>query len=396
MMVDIVTLLLTIGAGALPLPASVLLAEVLAAYVPKRRESDSEGGVTFSIVVPAHDEAQVIERTLIALKQSIDGQTRIIVVADNCTDATADIARSAGAEVVERKNETERGKGYALAAGIKYLRADPPDVVVFFDADTIPEDQAVRRLVDHASRACRPVQAVYLLNAPADAGPRASVSALAFTTKNLVRPAGLARLGMPCHITGSGFALPWSIASSTALASGNIVEDMQLGVDLAIAGQPVTLCESALVLGQLPAGTDTAATQRRRWEHGHLRTLFTQCPRLLIQAVRQVRLSLAVLALDLAVPPLALLTAGLVGMWVLACLWAATVGPSLPLWISSAGCFLLLSTVFLAWLRSGRDRIPLKSLLSVPFYVAWKLPIYAGFLLRRETVWQRTKRQGVQ
>ena len=72
---------------------------------------------------------------------------RLLVVADNCTDHTAAVARAAGAEVLERRDAERRGKGYALAAGVDTLRAGPPDVVVIVDADCRPAAGAIDRLV---------------------------------------------------------------------------------------------------------------------------------------------------------------------------------------------------------------------------------------------------------
>jgi cellulose synthase/poly-beta-1,6-N-acetylglucosamine synthase-like glycosyltransferase len=72
--------------------------------------------------------------------------------------------------------------------------------------------------------------------------PKDSISALAFLVKNLVRPSGLKQLGFPSLLTGTGMAFPWSIIRSVSLASGNIVEDMHMSLDLAIAGHPTLFC----------------------------------------------------------------------------------------------------------------------------------------------------------
>src|SRR5262249_7121868 len=150
------------------------------------------------------------------------------------------------------------------------------------------------------------------------------LSAFAFQYKNVVRPLGLDWLGLPCLLTGTGMAFPWPALRDAHLASGNIVEDMKLGVDLALAGHPAKLCPLARVSGELPSGRDAAVTQRTRWEHGHLQTLLTQAPRLVLASLRQWRPSLLGLALELSVPPLSLLlllwavaVAGALGWWAL-------------------------------------------------------------------------------
>ena len=128
-----------------------------------------------------------------------------------------------------------------------------------------------------------------------------------FWSKTGVRPQGLDRLGFPGILTGTGMAFPWSVIQSASLASGNIVEDMQLSMDLAIAGHPTLFCPDTKVIGLLPQQAQAAKSQRTRWEHGHLQTMLTQVPRLVREALRQKRLDLLVIALDLSVPPLSLL-----------------------------------------------------------------------------------------
>src|SRR5947207_6900556 len=122
--------------------------------------------------------------------------------------------------------------------------------------------------------------------------------------KNLVRPLGLDRLGLPVPLTGTGMALPRSVLRHVSLASGNLVEDMQLGLDLALAGCAPKLCLDAQVIGRLPSDTQAALGQRRRWEHGHLRTILVQVPRLLCLGLVRLRPAAWAMALDLIVPPL--------------------------------------------------------------------------------------------
>jgi len=316
----------------------------------------------------------------------------VVVVADNCSDATAERAREAGAEVLERREAALRGKGYALAHGLRHLAARPPDLVVFIDADTRVEPGAIRALRECAGESGRPAQAVNLLDAPPDAGPTALISSFAFLVKNLVRPAGLARLGIPCLLLGTGMAIPWARIDVDRLATGNIVEDMQLGIDLAIAGAPPMLCLGARVVGILPSASRAALTQRTRWEHGHLVTLFTQSPRLLWHALTRGRLRLLGMAIDLAVPPLALLCLLWTVVTAAAGVFAIRGGSRLPAIVSGAAGGALLFSVFLAWARHGRRRIPGRVLILAPLYILWKIPVYLAFFFRRQKAWVRTPR----
>jgi hypothetical protein len=163
-------------------------------------------------------------------------------------------------------------------------------------------------------------------------------------------------------------------------------------LDLAVAGHPPRLCPQARVRGELPASDRVAAGQRRRWEHGHLQTLLTQVPRLLAVGLRRGRPGLIGLALELSVPPLSLLfllwavvLAGAVAFWRLG------EGSPLPALVTACGGLAVVLAILAAWAKFGRDRLPFTALMAAPFYVLWKVPIYATFLFRRQKKWNRTE-----
>jgi cellulose synthase/poly-beta-1,6-N-acetylglucosamine synthase-like glycosyltransferase len=382
-------------------PIGALAGLVFAALLPARkRGSDLPGArCAAAILIPAHDEALGIAATLATIIPQLLPQDRLIVIADNCTDATAEVARGLGATVLERQHATEKGKGFALAFGMEHLRGPgAPNVVVMMDADCLVHVGAIDALIRTAAELGRPVQAVYLMGSPANPSVKDHLSAFAFLTKNLVRPRGLDRLGAPVLLTGTGMAFPWASIADVPLASGNIVEDMQLGVDLVLRGRMPAHCRQAQVTGQLPSGEKPALTQRKRWEHGHLRTLFTQVPRLLLASILRPRI--LPLVADLVVPPLALLAMLWLGVAVLIAAGLFVTPRPLsprsmdlvPAYVHIATGLVFFLTTLLAWGRFGRKTIPLRALLSVPFYMIWKIPLYLGFLFRPEKQWVRTQR----
>ena len=387
-------LLLAVNA-VLAVPAAIVLVECLAALWPARRRPASAAAAPppLAVLVPAHNEEPAIADTVREIRSQLEPGDRLIVIADNCSDATAARARAGGADVLERTDDRRRGKGFALAHGLESLKSAPPGLIVIVDADTQLSPGSLSALRRRAAESGRPVQAVYLLDVPPDAGPTAGVSAFAFLVKNLVRPAGLDRLGIPCPLLGTGMAIPWSLMDVRRLATGNIVEDMQLGIDLAIGGHPPELCLDARVTGTLPSGTKAAFIQRTRWEHGHLGTLLTQAPRLLGHAILKVRPALAGMALDLSVPPLALLCL----------LWALAAGGSLalalrgaerlPALVAAATGGMIALSIVLAWARHARGIIPGRVLAFAPFYALWKLPLYLSFVFKRQKSWVRTPRE---
>lgn len=373
--------------------STVLLLECICALFPVSSFNDSKNqDIKVTVIVPAHNEEAIIRSTLIEIKSQLKNQN-LLVIADNCTDRTAEIARKIGATVIERYDVQKIGKGYALDYGLQFLASDPPDVVVCIDADCKVDQGAIEQLSQLAMKTKRPVQATYLMAKYGESSLKQSVSAFAFKIKNLVRFLGLARLGVPCLLTGTGMAFPWSVISYVNLASGNIVEDMKLGLDLTIAGYPPIFYPEANVIGYLPQELHTAKNQRTRWEHGHLKTLITYVPILIKESINQKRFSLIFSALDLCIPPLSLLVVIWLGL-ILSSFAATFFGASLIslLLLNISGCLIFIA-IFTAWIKFGRNDLPLFELLSIPFYILWKIPLYFQFVRQPENTWTRTKRE---
>lgn len=386
--------LLTLSVLALSIPVGMFCLEVALSLMPRRPRAprDARESSRLAVLIPAHNEAAVVARTLQTLVPTLPPGSRVIVVADNCTDDTAAIARQCGAEAIERHDTTRRGKGFALDFGLQHLAANPPHAVVFLDADCQVRADTIRLLGETAASTGRPVQGLNLCDPDPRGGTLQAVSGLAFRFKNLVRTLGLSRLAGLCYLTGTGMALPWPLVSRVKLADGNVVEDMQLGIDLALAGHSPLFLPEARVDSPLPQQRSAARTQRTRWEHGHIKTLLTQVPRLVGLAVSHRRLDLAWLAMDLAIPPLALLVCCGAVIWFVSLLALSAGASPAPLLAASLLGGMLAAAVFAGWIAHCRERIPLVSLLAVPLYAAWKLPIYVAFLLKRQREWVRTER----
>jgi len=380
--------------GVLLVPVTFILIEVISALSKGRsrlRELPPRPP-NIAVLVPAHDEEKVLAQALRAIKAQIEPSDRILVIADNCTDATAEVGRAFGATVIERQDPDRIGKGYALDFGARYLENDPPDWVVVIDADCVPEQGAIAHLVRCALANNGPVQAAYLMTAPAGSHEETKLREGMVLLKNLVRPLGLENLNLPCLLTGSGMAFPWPIFRSAPLASGNRVDDMQLAVDLAIAGAPPRFCPGAHVLNVLPAEPGASRMQRSGWMQGHLRTLFGQVPRLLKSSFRLRRPDLAVLALELSVPPLSML----ILLWTIAFIFAVLLcwGHRIywPLLGAAYGTAALAVTGLLFWLKFGRSRVPARALLAMPLLFGQSIVAAFAAAFTRPKPWVRTSR----
>ena len=275
---------------------------------------------------------------------------------------------------------------------IRYLRDDPPQVMCVIDADCRVKADTIATLAAWAHDRQRPVQATNLLEAAADGTTLGALSALTFRFRCLVRIAGLSRLGLPCHLMGTGMAFPWAIVDKARWGSGNVAEDKQLGIDLALAGYAPLFCEAAQVTSPGPSQDAAVLQQRRRWEAGHLQTAAAQVPRLCLAALRRRDVGLLAMALHLAVPPLSLL----VMLWLAASTLAALAAPLGASWIPAAllgGGGLLMAILALGgWAVFCRQQVPVRVIVGVPLYMLRKVPIYVGFVGGRRPAWVRTDR----
>ncbi|MDX2205217.1 MAG: glycosyltransferase family 2 protein [Hyphomicrobiaceae bacterium] len=389
-----------IGVAAVAIPALLIAVwslEILAGCLALRRRPARERAVAepyrTAILVPAHNEGAGLLPTLRDAQAQLRAGDRILVVADNCTDDTADVARASGVDVAVRTDATRRGKGYALEFGVRELTRDPPDVVLVMDADCRFGPDAVRILADAVMRTGRPAQGLYLMHAPEGGAAKMHVHAFAYRIRNWLRPLGMHLLGLPTQLFGTGMAFPFGLIAGRDLGNSRLAEDTALGLDLASQGRAAIFCPDASITSWFPSSHKAADTQRLRWEQGNLSNVRDLVPRGLVRAVRDRNLQLAALAVDLSVPPLALLAfsavAGLiagVGLFLLG-------GPLAALVVPAAGVALLVLGALLSWLAVGRDVLPVSELTDLPVYLVRKLGFYRSWIgSKKPSEWVKTDR----
>lgn len=371
-------------------PVFIFLIQVLASFFAKSSKSVQSTVVrpNIAILMPAHNEALLIEQSIKAIKSQLKDNDRLVVIADNCSDDTASIAAINGATVIERKNLDARGKGYALDYGLNYLQSSPPEVVIIIDADCIVGTNAIDLLAKECIKTKRPVQALYLMESQPNPSLKARIATFAWHVKNKVRPMGFQALGLPCQLMGTGMAFLWHDVSKVNLASGHIVEDMKLGTDLARLNKAPVFLQSALVTSIFPPSESATNTQRARWEHGHLSVILNEAPQLVMSAISNRNIQMLGMACDLLIPPIALLTLFCLVVWVLSILFGNIFIQTL------ASCLLasLIIGVLTAWIGYGKEIISFRQLCYAPIYALIKIPLYLKFILNRQVEWVRSKR----
>jgi glycosyltransferase involved in cell wall biosynthesis len=390
-------MLLTIAAGLIGVPVLVLLIEVIASLrAPKEQPFEQaalQSVARLVVVVPAHNEGAGIIPTLRDLSSQLNESDHLLVVADNCNDDTAEVALAEGAEVTRRDEPNKIGKGYAMGWGISHIARDPPDLVLFVDADCRVHPDSVQRLKTVCQQIMRPVQALYLMRSAEGLSIDHSLAEFAWILKNRARPLGLRNLHCPVQLMGTGMIFPWEVINEVQLASGSLVEDLKLGLDLAAVRRAPYFFPFARVTSEFPTTKSGAEIQRQRWVKGHIGTISFSVPRLLWLGLRERNFNLLVLTFDLLVPPLSLLALLVVGLFGIAGLSSLFGFGLVALLISAGNLLAFCLSVTLGWLAFGQQALPRSRLRSLgPFF--FQKAVFYGRLLAGKTAthWIRADR----
>ncbi len=382
---------------ALPvvLCAGYLLLLTLASARP-RAPAAPPPRLAFDVVVPAHDEEAGIGSTvesLLAVEWPAELR-RVLVVADNCRDATAERARRAGAVVLVRQDPSRRGKGYALKLAFERSLADGvAGAVVVVDADTVVSANLLAAFAARLERGARAAQALYGVRNP-DASWRTRLMAVAFATTGTLRALGRERLGCSVGLRGNGMCFASSLLREVPHEAFSIVEDAEHAIRLARAGVRVHLAGEAEVRGEMVSGAEGSASQRRRWEDGRRQLRRQHALPLIREGLRRGDRVLLEMGIDLLVPPLAQLAAA-AALGTAAAAGAAAIlgGPAVATWIWAAALAAVVVHVARGWVLSGTGLRGLSALLHAPVYLVWKIGLKLGGRRPASEEWIRTQRE---
>jgi cellulose synthase/poly-beta-1,6-N-acetylglucosamine synthase-like glycosyltransferase len=361
---------------------------------PNSGTNSEQLGTRVTVLIPAHNEGAILAQTLQSLAPIAKDNIQLLVVADNCTDNTAQIACDEGVWVVERNDDANRGKGYALAFGVAAMAQDPPGVVIVLDADCTVSRSDLQLIADRAAGTGNPVQARYVmaLANPEQSSSKQRLAAFAWWFKVTLRQRGLHRLFGICHLSGSGMAFPWATISNMPLGTSHIVEDLVLGLWLARQSYRVEFCYRAVITSTFPAAERDALSQRTRWESGHLSTIVHDVPATLFNGVFNRNLAAFALAIDAAIPPIALLVMFFVINFILTlCIWLVG-GSGMALAITIAGVFLLTCAIGIACYFDRERYLGPKDLVAIIRYTASKVGLYHRIFRGEPVGWLKTKR----
>jgi cellulose synthase/poly-beta-1,6-N-acetylglucosamine synthase-like glycosyltransferase len=385
-----ITLLTAFGAVialiTLPGTLELLVLSVAGLLKPRRVSGAAACKTRMAVVVPAHNEEAGITRCVESLlrMECGDDEITVVVVADNCDDRTAELARAAGARVLVRGNTVERGKGYALDFAFRTLLPEGYDAFAVVDADSEIEPNFARVTADIFRAGADAVQCRYLVRNTNDS-VRTRLMSVAMEAFNVLRPRGRDRCGLSAGIYGNGFALSARTLRAVPYSAASVVEDLEYHLALVRAGRRVRFADSTAVYGDMPVAGPGVKTQRTRWEGGRFRMIAAKVPVLLRELLRG-RFALLEPCMDLLLLPLAFhLT--------LLALAAAT-----PFWpvrsVALAGIGVVIFHLFAAIRVGGGGSSSYVALLSAPLYIVWKILLIPRLIKssRSDAAWVRTER----
>ena len=381
----------TLTAGAALAASSYLIALAAAGTRARRSAVPPAGGALhLTVFVPAHDEAGSIGAAVAGL-HACDypaDRLRLVVVADNCSDPTAKLAREAGAETWERDDPSDPGKGQALAWALDRLRdeGEATDAVVIVDADCVPSPNLLERLAAHLAAGADGAQARLAIADP-EASTAAALRSGAYTLMNYVRPLGKEALGLSAGLQGTGMAFSTRTLAEIPWGSFSLIEDREYHLQMIEAGRRVRFVADAEIRTPAPPSRSGADTQETRWDAGNLHLARTWLPRLLREGDAGPRQRFGA-ALDLIVPPQAVVSA----LWVSGLL-AGVIAGAASLRRLAVGAAIAQAAYVVAGLLLARAPFAVwRALPAAPMLVARRLGQVVRIIGRPPQEWQRTER----
>jgi cellulose synthase/poly-beta-1,6-N-acetylglucosamine synthase-like glycosyltransferase len=360
----------------------------LASWSYREPRPGDHAEIRFLVLVPAHNEEAVIGRSLAAIAADRRPRDGVLVVADRCTDRTAEIARSFGASVLERGPDEPPGRAAARQAGLEYARPLEWDAVLMLDADSVIEPgffAACERTM--ASGA----QAIQARSESSHGRTLATeVSLAAFTLQGITIPRGRDRLGVSVRLRGTGMAIRREVALAHRFRAP-ASEDLFFTLDLLLDGVHCRHVDAARLRSQGANTWGAFGGQKVRYEAGRISAARSYVPRLLRRAVRHRDAACLEAAWFLASPPfaigalsllLAVAAAASAGAWTVAAVFGAAFG--------------LLGLAIVTGLMQARAGVRTwLALCAAPWYLAWKAAVQlraVASVLRRDDYYGPTAR----
>ena len=231
----------------------------------------------FMAIIPAHNEQEVVGNLIESLKNQTYSKDAydIYVIADNCTDNTAVVARRAGAIVYERFDPSKKTKGYALDWFLQQkIKEDAPyDAICIFDADNIVDKNFFKAMNKKLCQGEDVVQGYRDIKNPTD-NWITSGYALFYWTMHRFYHLARYNLGLSPLLNGTGFMVRFDIIKENGgWKTVTLTEDIEFSLQRILKGKRLGLATDAIVYDEQPTGFKQSWSQRSRWTVGHMQCI---------------------------------------------------------------------------------------------------------------------------
>jgi len=354
------------------------------------------GQYRYILLIPAHNEQTVIGRMLESVEKiSYDHRNFTAkVIADNCTDQTAEIVRQWGVDVMVRNDAAKRGKGRAIEWALAQLDLDRFDAVVIADADNIVDPDFFTGLNEVIDRGSNAIQCNNCLANP-QATAFTKVIHLSRTVNNLLYHDAKYKLGLSSYLMGNGMCFTTRLLKKIGWTASSIAEDYEYYAKLVMENEMIGFAVNAKLYHQESTGLRHATDQRIRWSSGRFQVAKTYGVALLKKGLAERNFRIVDASFALLLPNLSMMV-NLTAAVLLLLILQHLVYP-MPYWVAWLSGMLLLeflyffSGIFLTRMPVGTF---LLALAYCPLFLIWKGGIdVIGVLGRKINRWGRAERK---
>ena len=351
----------------------------------------------FMAIIPAHNEEAVVGNLIESLKNQTYNKDLydIYVIADNCTDNTAKIAKEAGAIVYERFDETKKTKGYALNWFLQQKIAEdaPYDAFFVFDADNIVDKNFIKNMNKKLCQGEDVVQGYRDIKNPSDNWITAGYAIFYWQMHRFYH---LARynLGLSPLLNGTGFMVRFDVIKPQGWDTETLTEDIEFSLKRIIKGKKLGWATDAIVYDEQPTGFRQSWSQRSRWTVGHIQCIKKYTKDLAIAAKENKKminfdgLLYIVGSIPMFIITMLLLFSNFV-MYNSASITTAELIKNLIFYLVPTFILPILVGIFAMWLDGRKIKPMAKGLLCYPLFLLTWIFINFKCLFIRNTPWEK-------
>ena len=351
----------------------------------------------FMAIIPAHNEEAVVANLIESLKnQNYNKELYdIYVIADNCTDRTAQVAREAGAIVYERFDPEKKTKGFALDWFLQQkIKEDAPyDALCVFDADNIVDKDFIKNMNKKLCQGEDVVQGYRDIKNPAD-NWITSGYALFYWTMHRFYHLARYNVGLSPLLNGTGFMVRFDCIKPRGWKTVTLTEDIEFSLQRIIKGKKLGWATDAIVYDEQPTGFKQSWSQRSRWTVGHMQCIKEYTKKLAV-AVKENKSMMnldgffyIIGSIPMFIITLALLLSNFI-MYAGEAITQADLILNILNFLIPTFLFPIATAVFVMWLDKRPIKPMIKGLLCYPLFMGSWLLINFKCLFKRNTKWEK-------